>query len=95
MEEAGDEIIRGCFRETLRYAGAALANVVNLLNPELVVVDASILQNAMNRGILLEESKKYFYSLNKGVRLLFVPFHKNRGAVGAAYSVIQRNFLDR
>ncbi len=83
------------FKETLHYAGIALANVVNLINPELVIVDAYMMQEPMNRDYLLEAAHKNFYGLNEEeVKVCFVPFDQSRGAKGAAYYVILKKFLE-
>ena len=42
----GDEFARGILNETGRYLGMGIANVVNFLNPEIVIVGGGVTETA-------------------------------------------------
>ena len=95
--KSGDEFARGILAETGRYLGVGIANIVNLLNPEMVVVGGGVSQVA---GELLLEP------LREAVRLraFEVPVRRARivpadlgieaSAIGAAtWAMVQAGYL--
>lgn len=95
LQEQGDEEINRIMDRVIRYQGIALANVVNLLNPRTVVVDAFLMSYEKNRNALRSYAKKYFYGLNdQDINIVFHDYDSYDGARGAALGTIQKFFLD-
>jgi N-acetylglucosamine repressor len=87
---SGDEFARGILAETGRYLGVGIANVVNLLNPEMVIVGGSVAELA---GDLILEP------MRQAVKVRAFEVHSRRvriapAAIGAAtWAMIQAGFL--
>lgn len=81
--------------EAVTYLGIALSQVVNIINPGLVVLDAAIFCNEENRALFERVARRHFCALNEEeVRMRFLPFEKNRGAAGAAYLIIKKLLVE-
>jgi glucokinase len=90
-EEAyrGDVLAEKVFKELGKYLGLAFANLVNLLDPEIIVVGGGVVESSdlfmseakktMRKHISLQESKK--------VKLLKAKLGEHAGAIGAALLV--------
>lgn len=95
LQKDGDEIADRIIRSVLQYTGITLANVINLLNPGLVVVDAFIMENQVNRQTLFSGVSRRLYGLNESeVQIRFLPYSKEVGAVGAALNIIRHRILE-
>lgn len=93
--EKGDVHVAEILRQRIEYLGIALANIVNLINPGFVVVDAYMLKNEKLQNIFREEAQKRFFGVNEEeVRIFFLPFEHLKGAKGAACDVILQLFLN-
>jgi glucokinase-like ROK family protein len=95
--KSGDEFARGILAETGRYLGVGIASVVNMLNPEMVIIGGGVPQAA---GELLLEP------LRQAVKLRAFEVHARRvhivssalgieaSAIGAAaWATMQAGFL--
>ena len=95
LQMKGDPEIDSIIDRCIRYEGIATANVVNLLNPNLIVVDAFLMSNQKNRDRLVRYARKYFYGINeKDVTITFHSYDSYDGARGAALGSIQKLFLN-
>ena len=95
LQMKGDPEIDRIIDRCIRYDGIATANVVNLLNPNLIVVDAFLMSNQKNRDRLVNYARKYFYGINeKDVTITFHSYDSYDGARGAALGSIQKLFLN-
>lgn len=93
-QKCGDNDVIEIMDNALEYLGTALANVVNLINPGLVVVDGYMLGEEQNRQKLKIAAKNKFFGLNEEeVRLIFVPHDHYSGAKGAALLILDKLFL--
>ena len=93
--EEGDPDVDVILRRSMDYLGIALANIVNLVNPGFVVVDAYMMKNERLREIFREAAKKRFFGVNEDeVHIFFLPFDHEKGAKSAAYEVIRKRFLN-
>jgi predicted NBD/HSP70 family sugar kinase len=72
---SSDEFARGILAETGRYLGIGIANVVNLLNPEMVILGGCVPQTA--RELLLEP-------LREAVKLRALDVHARRVRIVSA-----------
>ncbi len=90
-DRSGDPDVREVMQQSMEYLGLALANVVNLISPGVVLVDGYIMQDEQNRERLLEAAGQRFYGLNaQEVHIRFLPFNRFGGAVGAAAAVLNQ-----
>lgn len=90
----GDLLAREIVRETGEYLGEAVVNVVNLLNPEMIILAGDLLGGG---SLLLETVKKTIKvlaldtSLEK-IRIVYSQLTEDAGAMGAATVVLQKKF---
>ncbi len=83
---AGDSAVQAMLDERAYYLGVALANMVNILNPELIILGGIL---ALGEDVLLpvvSETMRQcaFAHLGDKVRLETPSFYPNAGVVGAA-----------
>lgn len=95
LQQAGDSEINALVEECIFGQALVMANVVNLLNPNTVVVDARMMSFPANREKLVRYSRAHFYGMNaEDVEIRFHEYHSYDGALGAALGTIQKNFLN-
>jgi glucokinase len=85
----GDNVSREALREAGRYLGVGIANMINLLSPDAIIL-AGGLVGAWNIYILeaiKEASRRAFKHLFSGVKIISSSLGDNSGIVGAAYLV--------
>lgn len=92
----GDLAVQNIMNQGMKYLGIALSNIVNLINPEFVVVDGYVMKNEQNQLLFREVAKSRFFGIDdEDVTLIFEPFDQFRGAQGAGYFVIRQLFLEK
>lgn len=95
LQKAGDPEIDALVEECIFGQALVMANVVNLLNPNTVVVDARMMSFPANREKLIRYARAHFYGMNaEDVEIRFHEYHSYDGALGAALGTIQKNFLN-
>ena len=95
LQQAGDSEINALVEECIFGQALVMANVVNLLNPNTVVVDARMMSFPANREKLIRHARAHFYGMNaEDVEIRFHEYHSYDGALGAALGTIQKNFLN-
>lgn len=95
LQQAGDPEINALVEECIFGQALVMANVVNLLNPNTVVVDARMMSFPANREKLIRHARAHFYGMNaEDVEISFHEYHSYDGALGAALGTIQKNFLN-
>lgn len=93
-QECGDDLADEVIRQAVMYLGAMLANIINLINPPLVLVDGYIMKLKKNRRQLLEDTRKHIFGLyDEEVEIEFVDFDQFTGARGAAALAIKTYFI--
>ncbi len=90
--ERGDELSQMIVKETARYLGIGIANIVNILNPEMVILSGGMTAAG---DLLFKPVRKYVreYALEaaiEGVRIVPANLGDNTGALGAAATVLKR-----
>ena len=86
-----DPVVCSIMENAVSYLGITLANIINFVNPPLVIVDGHIMQNKANRELLLDVTRKNLFSLNvEEVNIEFVPLDRFRAAKGAAALAIKK-----
>ena len=89
----GDELADQVIKRAITYLGVMLANIINLVYPPLVLVDAFIMQNKKNQEYLLSQTRKHIFGLyEEEIKIEFVPYSPFTGARGAAALAI-KHFL--
>lgn len=90
--EAGDPLALDVVNETAVYLGIAMANLINLFNPELVVLGGPVGQ----RGLILlntvraEAQRRAMAYPFSAARIVTSTLGSDAGAIGAAVLVLQR-----
>lgn len=90
--ERGDELSQRIVEETARYLGIGIASIVNIINPEMVILSGGMTAAG---DLLFKPVRKYArkYALEaaiRGVRIVPAKLAGNTGALGAAATVLKR-----
>ena len=95
LQMGGDRQIDALIDSCIRGQALAMANVVNLLNPNAVIVDAYMMEWEANRKRLINYAREHFFGINEeDVKIRFRDYDSYDGALGAALGCIQKNFLN-
>jgi glucokinase len=91
--KAGDSMVEGVIRQAAHYTGIAVANLINTLSPEAVVMGGGLVE-AME-DIYLEEvdaavKEHAMPFLRKGVKIVPAKLGDDAVAMGAAYLISER-----
>lgn len=90
----GDKFVEKVIEEAAEYTGIAVANLVNVLNPEVVVLGGGLIQQLADdmMAIVIETAKDYAMSgTAKGVDIIASNLGDEAGVTGGA--VLARNSL--
>lgn len=94
VQRSGDRVVCAIMEDAVTYLGVMLANIINYINPALVIVDGQIMQNEENQRLLVEVARKNLFFLNVDeVNIEFVPLDIFRGAKGAAALAMKKYVL--
>jgi glucokinase len=82
----GDEVCRSAIMETARYLGIGLAAVVNLLNPEIVIIGGGIADGGPEfiEAVASEIKKRSFESAVSKLRVARATLGNDAGFIGAS-----------
>ena len=82
----GDKLTKDIVEEAITYLGIAIANIVNILNPEMVVLVGGITNEGekLLSPIREEVKKRAFYSNYKSLKIVIGELGGNAGVLGAA-----------
>lgn len=83
----GDKLVEQIVEEAAIYAGIGLANVINLLNPEVIVVGGGLIEALENSMFDLIEKNARKYALpgvEKGIKIIPSKLGDKAGIYGAA-----------
>lgn len=90
----GDEVAVEVVRDAVTYLGIALANIINFISPQMVMVDGYIFQSEETRKLLRQIVYKNLFALNAfEINMKFVEFDRLSGAKGAAAMAIREFFI--
>ncbi len=94
---AGDGATLAMLRQRACYVGVALANLVNILNPELIVLGGMLEQGQDLLLPAIESTlrRRAFANLGERVRLLPTTFGRRAGVIGAAALALHAFFYQR
>lgn len=91
----GDRLAQTVLRETGSFLGIGIANMINLLNPELVVLGGPTMRAG---GLILDPAREMMQQralagMGEGVPLVVGALGQNAGAIGAAALVLRELFV--
>ncbi len=94
---AGDTAVRALLDERARYMGIALANLVNIFNPELILLGGVLAQGKDLLLPVIETTmcQRAFANLGERVRLQATSFGQQVGVVGAAALALNTFFYQQ
>ena len=91
--DKGDKFTKAIFDEGLKYLGTSIANVINLINPRLVLIDGQFFSRTELSNRLLATIREHTFALTDSeTEYEFKKYDLNRCSIGAAACVI-RHFL--
>ncbi|MFC4776197.1 ROK family protein [Paenibacillus sp. GCM10023252] len=92
--DSGHEEVRALFGRIGRYLGAGIANIVNVFNPNVVIIGNRMSRaSAWLREAVLEEAQKRTLSYHRSqLQILFAELHDQSAVRGAAYYAIRAFF---
>ncbi|MBZ5546313.1 MAG: ROK family protein [Acidobacteriia bacterium] len=94
-----DRVMRGVLRRTEYYLGILVASVVNLMDPECVVIGGGVAERLQEEfvGPIRKTARKYYLSQRDAARIKIVPAQlgDNAGALGAVVLARKRLHLAR
>lgn len=93
--EKGDSLSRWIVEETARYLGVGIASIVNVLNPEMVILSGGMIAAG---ALIFKPVRKYarenaLAAAIEGVEIVPAALSGNSGAIGAAATVLKRSGL--
>jgi len=91
----GDNLCKRVVEEIGRYLGIGIANIVNLINPEMVILGGGM---ARAGDLIFEPVRKYvqqnaFTAAMEGVKIVPAALGVNAGAIGAVAYVLKKKGL--
>jgi glucokinase len=86
MALEGDSLSREVFKEAGQYLGIGVANLINLLSPDAVIIGGGLVGawDLFIEELKKEVSKRAFKHLSAGTRILKSGLQDDGGAIGAA-----------
>jgi len=86
MALEGDNLSREVFKEAGQYLGIGIANLINLLSPDAVIIGGGLVGawDLFIEELKKEVSKRAFKYLSAGTRILKSELRDDGGAIGAA-----------
>jgi len=90
--EKGDVLARQIFAETGRYLGIALANVLNMLDLEMIIIGGRVVQSGdlLLRPAIDEVNKTALRAAYHPIAILQARLGDHAGVIGAAKTVFER-----
>jgi glucokinase len=91
--KAGDQIANEIVRDTARYLGAGIANILNIFNPDIVVVAGGVTAagDALFVPLGAEVRRRAFSPAVRAVRIVPGELPGTAGVVGAVASFKQQH----
>lgn len=91
----GDNLCKKIVEDTVKYLGIGIANIVNIINPQMIVLGGGM---AKAGDFLFDPVREYvkehaFNAAMEGVKIVPAALGTNAGAIGAVAFVLKRNGL--
>ena len=93
---AGDQYAKDVMKETAKFLGAGLANLINVLNPEMVVISGGVTRAGEHlfEPLRAEIRRRAFRHAEERCRIVSSSLGGTAGVVGAAYMFRVERFGD-
>lgn len=93
-QRQGDPMVCEIMDTAMFYVGIALANIVDIINPHLVLLSGAVFTNLHNAETVENTLMQHaFLADTNSVRVVPVDMGQNAGAIGAAACCIEKYFL--
>ncbi len=93
-QKSADKAVCEIMDDAIIYLGITIANIINFINPSMVLVDGYIMTNEQNKNLLIKVARdNIFYSRANDVEIRFVAFDKSKAAKGAAALAINEYII--
>ena len=93
-QRSGDPMVCRIMDQAMFYVGVALANIVDIVNPHLVLLSGPVFTNRQNADTVEKALMRYAFLPDDDVlHVLPVDMGEYAGAIGAAASCIEKYFL--
>ena len=93
-QQAGDPLVCGIMAQAMFYVGVALANIVDIINPHLVLLSGPVFTNRQNADAVEKTLTRFaFLPDDDALRVVPVDMGEYAGAVGAAACCIDKYFI--
>ncbi len=93
-QRAGDPLVCGIMAQAMFYVGVALANIVDIINPHLVLLSGPVFTNRQNADAVEKTLTRFaFLPDDDALRVVPVDMGEYAGAVGAAACCIDKYFI--
>lgn len=91
---AGDEYSRHVMRDTARFLGTGIANLINILNPEMVVISGGVTRagDHLLEPLRAEVRRRAFRHAADRCRIVTSELGSMAGVIGAAYMFRQERY---
>lgn len=90
-QSRNDPQVDAIFADCMDYLGLSLANTINIISPQHVVIDGRMLQNKVNQRRMLQAYEKNMFLEHRGkIPFDFLPYDPAGGARGAAAVVVNK-----
>lgn len=92
LAEKGNKIALGVVKEMTQILGIALANIANVLNPEVIVISGGVtnMGSKLFEPLRNEVKKRAFEKAVKYLRIVPAGLGENAGVIGAARSALMQ-----
>lgn len=95
-QECDDRIANLVIRDALQYIGINIANIVNLISPENLLIDAQLLIPDNNKEFLLDIiQKNIFGAEHRNTKIEFISYDPLFGAKGSAAIAVKEFLLNK
>ena len=96
-QKKGDALCSDMITKAVKYLGTAIANLIYVMTPSLVIIDSKMTESPENRALLEKSAWRSFYtSSSEKCRLEFIPWDDFRAAHGAAgHAIIEFIILEK
>ena len=89
-----DPMVCGIMDKAMFYVGVALANIVSIINPHLILLSGAIFTNLHNAEVVQDSLMKHaFLADYKSLRVVPLDMGEYAGAIGAAACCIEKYFV--
>src|SRR5437016_9900744 len=90
----GDKFVEHVIEEAAEYTGIAVANLINLFNPEVVVIGGGLMEQLEDEmlAIIIETAMDYAMpGTTKGIEVMATQLGDDAGITGAAVLALKHN----